>query len=315
MSSAKHNLFIQILHRAALGATVVALATSALTAAAQPATWPNKPTKLIVPYPPGGAADIVACIFAQRLTDSLKQSVVVENKPSLVPTGQLTVLPHITKDIRVDTFNSFTPVAQLAYTGVVIAAGPNIPVHNLKEFIALAKSKPGQLTYSSSGSGTNIHLAGEYFALASGTTLLHIPFEGSAPAVAALLGNEVNLAFDTLAVLAPQISGGRIKGLAITSAKRSALLPEVPTAAEAGLPGYEISSWFGVVVPAATPRDIVTQLNNELTQIAREGPLKERFVAQGIDTLSSTTEGFAKAIREDHLRWGRIMQTANINLE
>lgn len=298
--------------------------------------WPSRPIKLVVPYPPGGAADTVGRIYAEKLSESLKQSVVVENKPgagtaiaaeyvaksapdgytlSLVPTGQLTILPHIAKEPRFDPFTSFTPVSQLAYTSVVIAASPELPVRNLKEAVALAKAKPGSLSYSSSGSGTIIHLAGEYFASVAGIDLLHVPFKGSAPAVTALLGNEVNLAFDTLTILAPQIKGGKIKGLAIAAHERSPLLPNVPTVIEAGYADFEVPSWFGLVAPAGTPKEIVQKLNAEITAIAKQPATREKLASQGLEPWPSTPEQFAQRIKADHAKYGQIVKKAKVTFD
>ncbi len=214
-------------------------------------TWPSRTIKFIVPFPAGGAADTIARIYADKLSEALKQSIVVENKPgagtaiaaefvakadpdgytlSLASAGQLTILPHINRSITYDPFKSFAPVSLLASVPYVVAASPNTPVSNLKELISAAKSEPGKFTYSSCGPGTLCHLSGELFKNLTGTDLLHVPFKGSAPAINALLGSQVNLAFDTLTVLAPQIRDGKIKGLVVTSRERSPQLPNVPTA-------------------------------------------------------------------------------------
>jgi tripartite-type tricarboxylate transporter receptor subunit TctC len=325
--------FSQHRRRALLLAAVLALGT---TFSAQADNWPSKPIKLVVPYPPGGAADTVGRVFAEKLSESLKQPVIVDNRPgagtgiaaeyvakaapdgytlSLVPTGQLTILPHLAKEQRFDPFTSFTPISQLAYTSVVIAASPELPANNLKEAVALAKAKPGRLSYSSSGSGTIIHLAGEYFASVAGIDLLHVPYKGSAPAVTALLGNEVNLAFDTLTVLAPQIKGGKIKGLAIAARERSPLLPNVPTVIEAGYADFEVPSWFGLVAPAGTPKEIVQKLNAEITAIAKQPGTREKLAAQGLEPWPSTPDQFAQRIKADYAKYGQIVKKAKITFD
>lgn len=298
--------------------------------------YPSKPLKLIVAFPPGGASDAVGRLYAEKLSEALKQPVVVENKPgagtaiaaeaaakaapdgytlSLAPAGQLTVLPHINSKLPYDPFKDFAPVSVVASVPYVIAAANNTPFGNLKDLVAKAKKEPGKYTYSSCGNGTLCHLSGELFKSLTGTDLLHVPYKGSAPAVTALLGGEVNVSFDTLQVLASQIKAGKVKGLAITSSKRSFLLPDLPTAAEAGVPNLEVSSWFGIVVPAATPKDIVNRLNRELARIAESTEVKGRFAAQGIETLNSTPEGFAKLIRDDHARWGKVVKASGAKLD
>jgi tripartite-type tricarboxylate transporter receptor subunit TctC len=316
-----------------LAATGLALG-GATTALAD--TWPGKPLKLIVAFPPGGASDAVGRLYAEKLSEALKQPVLIENKAGagtaiaaeataraapdgytleLAPAGQLTILPHINKKLAYDPFKDFAPVALVASVPYIVAASAQTPIASIAELVSAAKKEPGKLSYSSCGNGTLCHLSGELFKSLTDTDLLHVPFKGSAPAVSALLGDQVNLAFDTLQVLAPQVKAGKIKGLAITSAKRSLILPNVPTAAEAGLRGFEVSSWFGIIVPAATPPDIVRRLNAEFTRIAQQSDVKARFAVQGIDALTSTPEEFAKTIREDHVRWGKVVQASGAKLD
>lgn len=308
----------------------------ALTPLAHADAWPSKPLKLIVAFPPGGASDAVGRIYAEKLSEALKQPVIVENKPgagtaiaaeaaakaapdgytlSLAPTGQLTVLPHLNKKIPYDPFRDFAPVSIVASVPYVLAASAATPANSVKDLVAIAKKEPGKLSYSSCGNGTLCHLSGELFKSLTHTDLLHVPYKGSAPAVTALLGGEVNLAFDTLTVLAPQIKAGKVKGLAITGKARSSLIPNVPSAAEAGLAQFDVTSWFGVVVPAATPKDIVARLNQELVRIAKLPEVKERLANQGMEPAHTTPEVFAKAIRDDSARWGKVVQSSGAQLD
>lgn len=299
-------------------------------------TWPSRTIKLIVPFPPGGAADTVARIYADKLGEALKQPVVIENKAgagtaiaaeaaakadpdgytlSLASAGQLTILPHINKSIAYDPFKSFTPVSMLASVPYVVAASPNTPVSSIKDLVSAAKREPGKFTYSSCGPGTLCHLSGELFKSLTGTDLLHVPFKGSAPAVNALLGNHVNLAFDTLTVLTPQIREGKVKGLVVTSSERSPQLPNVPTAAEAGLNNFVVDSWFGLVVPAATPANIVKRLNTEVIRIGKLPDVQERLGAQGLNVTTSTPDAFTQAIRADYDRWGKVVDSSGAQID
>lgn len=299
------------------------------------APWPAHTIKFIVPFPAGGATDTIARVYADKLSEALKQPVVVDNKPgagtgiaaeyvatsepdgytiALAPAAQLAILPHINSNIRFDPFKSFAPVSLLASVPYVIAASPNTPITNVKELIAAAKKDPGKLTYSSCGPGTMCHLSGEMFKSQTGTDLLHVPFKGSAPAVNALIGDQVNLAFDTLTVLAPQIRDGKVKGLAIGSSERSPLLPNVPTAAEAGLPDYAVESWFGLVVPANTPADIVQRLNAEVVRIGNLPDVKERLGMQGLTVKTNTPEEYAQLIRADYARWGHVVDASGAQI-
>ncbi|GHT93783.1 MFS transporter [Betaproteobacteria bacterium] len=322
-------MFLPQRFTAAAFALLGALATLSTTAQAQSDDWPNKPIRLIVAFPPGGASDAVGRFYAEQLSIALKQPIVVENKPgagtaiaaeaaakaapdgytlSLAPAGQLTILPHINKNLRYDPFKDFIPIAEVASVPYVIAASSATQANTLAELIALAKKEPGKITYSSCGTGTLCHLSGEFFKSLTDTDLLHVPYKGSAPAITALLSNEVNIAFDTLLILAPQVKAGKVKGLAVSSAVRSPLLPDVPTAAEAGLSGYELSSWFGFVAPAGTQPAIIERLNKELTRIAQLPATKEKLAEQGLEAHSTTPEAFAALIRADSKRWGELVE-------
>ncbi|MDR0674619.1 MAG: tripartite tricarboxylate transporter substrate binding protein [Zoogloeaceae bacterium] len=319
-----------------LAVLFLAFASVAPALHAQEANWPSRSIRLIVPFPPGGACDTIARIYGEKLSESLKQPVIIENKPgagtaiaaefvarsspdgytlAVAPAGQLTLLPNLNKKVAYDPFRDFAPISLLASVPNIIAAHPSLPVNDLRELIALAKAKPGEITYSSCGSGTLCHLTGERFKTQTGVDLLHVPYKGSAPAITALLGGEVNLAFDTQTVLSPQIKAGKVKALAITSAERSPLLPHIPTAVEAGLPGFVIEGWFSLVAPAATPKAIVKKLNEALDAISQTPEVRERFAAQGLSTLHSTPEELARLIRTDHAIWAKVIQNTGATLD
>ncbi|MDR0529037.1 MAG: tripartite tricarboxylate transporter substrate binding protein [Zoogloeaceae bacterium] len=320
--------------------TSAALAFSAALfapfAPAQDNVWPSRAIKLVVPFPPGGACDTIARIYGEKLSEAFGQAVIIENKPgagtaiaaeyvarsapdgytlAVAPAGQLTLLPNLSNTPGYDPVKDFSPVSLLATVPYVIAAKTALPVSNLPELIARAKARPGQIAYSSCGAGTVCHLSGEQFKIQTGTNLLHVPYKGSSPAIAALLGGEVDLAFDTLAVLAPQIKAGKVKALAIASKARSPLLPDVPTAAESGLKDFEIESWFSVVAPSGTPPEVVRALNEALGKISRREDVQEKFTAAGIRVLHSTPEQLRRQIQEDLARWKKVIASSGAALE
>lgn len=297
--------------------------------AAQADTWPSRPLKLVVPFPPGGAADAIGRLTAARLSERLGKQVIVENKPgggtiiaaqavaqsapdgytlSLATTGQLAINPHLHAKLPYDPVKSFTPVALIASSAYILAVPADSPIQSLAQLVEAARKQPGAITYSSCGNGTGCHLTGEVLQSAAGIDLTHVPFQGSAPAITAVLGKQVHLASDTVAITAPQIQAGKLRGLAISGPARSAAAPGVPTAAQAGVPGFLSDTWFGIVVPAGTPSAIVTRLAAELDAIKQQPEVREQLARQGLEVLSAGPEAFAKVIDADIAKWGRVVK-------
>ena len=308
-------------------------AVAALPAAAQP--YPSKPIRYIVPFPPAGATDILARWVAEKITGPLGHSVVVENRPGAAggvgtdlvakspPDGytilMATAAQAISETLYVKQPFSFardlTGVALIARVPNVMEVHPSVPVKTVKEFIALAKAQPGQINFASSGAGTTIHMSGELFKLLTGVNIVHIPYKGSALALTDLMSGQVSVMWDNLPASMPYIKAGRLRAIAITTAARYPGLPELPTVAESGVPGYEASAWFGIVAPAATPRDAVARLNTEVNRAINLPDMKERFAQQGATPAPGTPEDFSAWIRAEIMKWGKVVKASGAKVE
>jgi tripartite-type tricarboxylate transporter receptor subunit TctC len=317
---------------------LLALAGLGLTAHAQPAAaeWPNKPIRWVVPFPPGGAMDAIARTLGEKAAKSLGQPFVIENKPGaggnigadfvakqpgdgytmmITSIGMATNKPLYSK-LSYDPIKDFAPVSLLAVVPNVLVTNATQPdVKNVKDLIAAARSAPGKLTYASAGNGTSIHLAGEVFTSLANVDMLHIPYKGSGPAVADLLGGQINYMFDSITSARPHIQSGKLRALGVTTAKRSSTLPEVPTLAEAGVPGYEVSPWFAVFMPASTPKAIVGKLNKALLAAMKDPDVVKRFETIGAEPVGSTPDELAKHLARESERWTKLITERGIKLD
>jgi len=324
----------QTLQRAlALAACLVVAAFGPPTAAQ---TFPAKPVKLVVPFPPGGPLDAVGRAIADKLTQSWGQPVVVDNKPGaggnigadLVakspPDGYTVVMgalsthavnPSLFATMPYDAVKDFAPITLVAITPNVLVVNPSLPVNSVKELIAYAKANPGKLSFGSGSNGSAGHLAGELFKADTGADMVHVPFKGGAPAMQALLAGDTQLMFDNLANSMPQVKAGKLKALAVTTSQRSKLVPDLPTMAEAGVPGFDISTWFGLLAPAGTPPSIVAKWNADVTRILESPEMRERLTAQGAEAAPTTAQQFAAFIATELAKYARIVKASGAKVD
>ena len=298
--------------------------------------YPSKPIRLICPFPPAGAVDIASRATAHELTRILGQTVTVENKPGaggnlggaeaarsapdgytlfMTTSGIQAINPALYAKMPFDPNKDLSPVVPLVSLNNVLVLHPSVPAKSVKEVIALAKKEPGKWTYASSGNGTSIHMSGAMFTQMTGTDLLHIPYKGSGPAVTDLLGGQVNMMFDNIPSSLPHIKAGKLHALATTGAKRDPALPDLPTLAEAGIPGYESGVWFGLMVPAGTPRDIINRLNTAGVQATKSPEFIKRMTDLGYNLIPGSPEDMAKSIAAELKRWGPIVKATGAKVD
>jgi tripartite-type tricarboxylate transporter receptor subunit TctC len=320
---------------------LIAVIVCAVLAPAQAQTWPSKPVRIVVPFPPGGTTDIVARSIGVELQRMWQHAVVIENRPGAggnigadlvakaAPDGYTllmgTVGTHaINKALfeqngakmPFDPAKDFVPITLAAGVPNVMVINPKLPVNTVAEFIAYAKARPGQLNMASSGNGTSIHLSGELFKTVTGVYMVHFPYRGSAPAITDLIAGNMNVMFDNLPSALPHIKSGRLKALAVTSRTRSPALPNVPTIEEAaGLKGFDASSWFGLFAPAGTPRAIVDKIQADVAKALAQPEVRERFIAQGADPGGNTPDQFAAFIRAETDKWTRVVKFSNAKVD
>jgi tripartite-type tricarboxylate transporter receptor subunit TctC len=309
------------------------VAVAAFGVHAQP--YPSKPVRVIVPAPAGGNADAVARTLADRLSSSMGQAFVVDNKPGAAgnigaemaasaPADGYTLVEIITantinatlyRNLSFDLSRDFVPVGLAATLPLILVVHPSVPANSVTELIAYAKKNPGKLNYASAGSGTGGHVAGELFKSMAGLDVQHVPYKGATPAVTDLIGGRVDFFFDGMPSALPHVQAGRLRVLAITTKTRSATIPHVPTVAEAGLPGFEVSLWLGFMAPAGTPADIVSKLNKEINDAVASAPVRERFAKLGLEPLTATPQEFGTLIRTETAKWAEMIKKSGARVD
>jgi tripartite-type tricarboxylate transporter receptor subunit TctC len=320
---------------------VLALSLFMFTLAALPSpaaaqTYPARPIRIVVPYPPGGTSDILARSLGEKLTGSLGQPVVVENKPGangnlgadfvaksppdgytllLADIGALAISPSVYPTLPFDPVRDFAPVTMVAYSPHILVVNPAVPVNSMQELVALAKSKPGKLNFAISGVGGAPHLAGVEFARRAGVKWEYIPYKGGSQAIADVAAGQADVTLNGMLATYPLVKGGRLKLLAVSSARRMSAIPDVPTIAESGLPGFETGSWQGVIAPLDTPREIVARLNAEISRILSTPEMRDKLGTQGADVRTNSPDEFAAFIRTEKDKWAKVVKEADVKFE
>ena len=311
------------------------LSLGAAAAAERDATYPTRPVRILVPQSPGGTTDLTARLIAPHLSERFGQSVIVDNRPGagsllgtelaaraapdgytlLVIASSLTMIPSLHRNLSFDPLKDFAPIAMLSQYPNVLLVHPALPVKNVKELIALAKAKPGELNYASGGAGTGTHLGAELFKTMAGLDIVHVPYKGGGPALNALIAGQVQIYFAALPSTAPLLKSGKLKPLAVTSASRAAAAPELPTIAESGLPRFEQITWNGMLAPARTPRPLVERIHRDVRAALSVPATRERFAAQGAEVGGLDPEAFAALIGREAAQWARVIKDAGIKPE
>ena len=311
------------------------LALLGATPAAHAQKFPDKPIRLIVPFPPGGGNDILARALAPKLGELLGQAVIIDNRAGaggnigteaaakappdgytiVIASNQVTINPWLFARLPFDIEKDFAPVAQVATVPMVLAVHPSVPAQNVRELIALARAGPGKLNHGTPGNGTPQHIAYEVFNHAAGVQVTHIPYKGTGPAIADLLGGQVQTAIGTMASLEPHVKAGKLRALGVTTPQRSAAMPTVPTIAEAALPGFEVPLWYSILAPAGTPKDIVARLSAEFARVLATPEIRDRLVGQGFEVSYLNAEQMGDLIRRDIARWQKSVRDIGLKLE
>lgn len=323
--------------RAPCAAAIAALSTlGAVATNAYAQTYPSKPIRIIVTQPPGGGNDTIARMVAERISKPLKQQVVVDNRGGaggvvaadlaaksppdgytlfLGNVATLAIIPHLMKKVPYDPLKDFEPVTLIATAPMLVVVHPSVPVNNIKQLIAFAKARPGEMNYASNGVGSSTHLATELFLQSTGTKMVHVPYKGLSQAMTGLVSGQVPVMFSSAVAMLPQVKNKRLRALAMTGEKRSAAIPDVPTVAESGLPGYSAGSWYGVLVPAGTPRAVIDLLHREIVAATRSPEITDRLVAEAIIPVANTPEEFRRHILLENGRMAKVVKASDLKVE
>ena len=298
-------------------------------------TYPDRPIRMLVGFTPGGGTDLVARVVSIKISESLGQQVVIDNRPGaggniaaeiaakappdgyslIMVSGSFTINPSLHKKLEYDPNKDFTPISQIAHSQYILTVARGVPAGSVKELIALAKAKPGQLNYATAGNGSPPHLATELLKSMTGVDMVHVPFKGTAPIMTALLGGEVQVTFANMGGALPHVRAGKLTALGVSGAKRSPAAPEVPTVAESGLPGFEATGWYGVLAPAGTPKAIVMKLSGEISKAVESRDVRDRLVAEGLEFAPSSPQIFAAYIKQEIVKWAKVVQFAGMKLD
>ena len=315
---------------------VVALSSSSLMApAAEAQSYPSRPIRMIIPFPPGGSLDLTMRVVAPKMTEVIGQNVIIDSRPGadgnigtemvarapadgytvLIHAVPLVVNPSLRRKLPFDVRKDFVPVSLLTASPLVLVVNPSVPAKSIKELVAIAKRSPGKLTYASAGNGSNLHMAAELFNIVAGTKMLHVIYKGGGPALVAVLSGETDLSYLNIAAIMAYAKSGRLRAIGITSAKRSPLMPDVPTIAESGAPGYEFTAWAAALVPAGTPRNVVDKLYEGFSKALDTPDARKRFAEQGAEIVASSPDVFAKFFRAELDKWARVVKETGIKAD
>ncbi len=322
--------------RAASAALLAVTATCAYAQAPKPASFPAKPVRIVVGYAAGGATDIVGRIIAQKLTEAAGQSFFVENRPGasatiaseavaratpdgytllIAATTSHSILPSLMAKLPYDPQRDFAPVSMLATSPLMLAVHPSLPIRSVTEMIKLARARPGQLSFGAGGTGTPPHMAGELFKQMAGVDLLYVPYKGEAPAITDLIGGQISLIFSNVVAVLPQVQAGRLRGVAVTAVERLPLLPDYPTVAESGVPGFSVDSWFGLVAPAGTPKETIARLNADTVRTMTQPDVRKRLADQGLFVKTGSPAELAALMQQETAKWAKVVKAAGLKIE